>query len=438
MRQASFVLVLSLWGCSSSQSAPGPSGPDAALPAAEGGISDAALPDDGASLDGVGGPETSVHPGDSGVDAAPLTCSDGSPALFDRRSCPGPATPAPTSLVTAVSSATRGDIVSLGGFDEPTAPCVPVLVCAPSGAATMIFSDDPESPSSDGVLYADVIGPGKIRVYVYHTNGGAGLRKFPVVLLNQGSVDVHAVIGPKGVAGPSTDYVGVGKAAILAWLGSVTPTSVTVPAGQRVLLDMDLDAVHAGTNELAHAILDVALDGPVKLSVISLGATGDAVTAAAGLSVLANDGLHVRGTFPGADLRIEASAPLDAASARRLRLGDGVTDVPLPGKDAVDGTAATLGGNYGVAYDLRMSTAAGAAFVISPRGGAWGGAAQISAGQDAPAETLTPLPSSTSSLGADTQAILVGRFAAGSAPQMRLMSAGGSNLGVDLLAVPLP
>jgi hypothetical protein len=301
----------------------------------------------------------------------------------------------------------------------------------------MLFSDDPESPAADGVLYADVIGPGAFRAYVYHTNGGSGLRKFPVVLLNQGTVDVNVVLGPKGVAGPGTDYVAVGKSAITAWLGDTTTQALVVPAGKRVLLDADLDAVHAAAGELAHGILDFTLDGPVKLSVVSVVASEDAATLTASLGLLPDDQLHQRGTFPGATRLLQGTIPLDGASVRHLTLGDGVVDLDLVGHDAVDGTSVSLGGNYGLVYQATLTVGVHTGFVIAPQGGAWGGGAGVPQGEDGPAG-IVALPSATSSLGSQSEAIEVGRFAAQTSVTLTLISAGGSNLPVDLASVPLP
>jgi hypothetical protein len=371
------------------------------------------------------------------ADASPTTCADGSQVLYTRTACAGAALAPTATLVSDCTSATRGDVLSLGGLDEPSAPCAPVLVCTPVGAPTMLFSDDPESPSSDGVLYADVIGPGAFRAYVYHTNGGSGLRKFPVVLLNQGTVDVNATMGAAGIAGPDTDYVAVGKAAIVAWLGPVTSQAVVVPAGQRVLLDADLDAVHAASGELAHAIVDFTLDGPVKLSVVSVEASEDATVVTAGLNLLPSDGLHQRGTFQGAARILQGTAPLDASSVRRLTLGDGVADLDLSGQDAVDGTSVSLSGNYGLAYEVDLAIGVDTALAIAPQGGAWGGGANVPAGEDGPAGIVS-LPSASSSLGSQTEAILLGRFAAQSSASVTLLSAGGSDLPIDVASVPLP
>ena len=351
----------------------------------------------------------------------PATCSGGAPVAYARTSCPGGALTAPSALTSAASSASRGDVLSLGGLDERSSPCAPVNVCVPSNAPVLLFSDEPESPSADGILYADAIGPGSYRAYIYHTNAGTGLRKFPVVLLNQGTALVHVTVGKKGIAGPSSDYVAVGKQAVLAWLMSTATTTLAVAPGHRVLLDADLDAVHAGTNELAHGIVDFTLDGPVKASVVSVSSGSDATKVTAGLSLLANTGMHLRGSFPGAALEIESSAPLDGAGVRHLDLGGGVTDMSLHGHDYVDGTDVTLDGNYGVPYTIRLTLVSNTAILVAPQGGAWGGVASLPLGLDAPAST-TLLPALSDSLGSQAEAIFTGRYAAGSTVELVVMS----------------
>ncbi len=301
----------------------------------------------------------------------------------------------------------------------------------------MLFSDEPELPSTDGVLYADVVGPGRFRVYVYHANGGTALRKFPVVVFNQGTTGAHVIVGARGIAGPSTNYVSIGKSAASSWLRSTAATSLTVPPMTRVLLDATLDTLFAQQNDLVHAIIDFSVDAPVKVSVVSLLSTEATVATTSGLSLLANTGAHSRGTFPNAERIVSALASFDGSTVRKLTLGDGIADLDLAGIDAVDGNAAvTLGGNYGLVYRISLYATTYTALAIAPRGGAWGGAAEISAGSDG-LMGVTLLPSAAEALGTTTQAIAAGRFGAGKVA-LRLSSGGGSSLPVDLVSVPLP
>jgi hypothetical protein len=289
------------------------------------------------------------------------------------------------------------------------------------------------------VLYADTVGPGAYRIYVYHANGGTSLRKFPVVVLNQGAADAHVVIDRAGVApAPSQDYGGLGKTVAAAWLSSPPGPTVTVPAGQRVLLDPALDALHAANAELVHAIYDVHVDAPVKVSVVSVLAGDDAAAITASLSLLPPSGGDGRGTFAGADLLLVPAMPLPGAGVMHWRLGGGVTDADLMGVDATTGNAVDLTGNFGVLYRMHFTASTDVALAIAPRGTFWGGAAEVGPGTDDPNDDVVLLPDAQDQLGTTTDAVLLGRFAAGSAPYARLLTGGGSNLPIDLVMAPLP
>lgn len=326
----------------------------------------------------------------------------------------------------AASDAAPGDVVSMGGLDEDALPCLPVLVCAPADAATMLFSDDPETVTEDGVLYADTFGPGRARVYVYHVNGGTQARKFPVVVLNPGATDAQVTIRREAIGAPGTDYVGIGRGVVTDWEASAVDTVVTVPAGTRVLLDPALDAAHAGKDELVHAILDVDANAPVKVSVVSVLASEDAAVVTASLPLLGDDGLHDRGTFANADLLVVAAAGDGAASARHVRIGDGTTEPELSGTDATTGAAATLGGNYGLAYRFVVANESGGALRIaaSERGGAWAGAEVVSA-------EATALPGASHALDSAVDAVWLATVPGDA--DLSLVSAGGSSLPVDVI-----
>src|SRR5438552_2093906 len=73
----------------------------------------------------------------------------------------------------------------------------------------------------------------------------------------------------RGVGGPSQAYVTIGKDVLGSWIGGMAPMVVTVPAGQRVLLDAALDGKHAAKDELVHAIYDIETNVPLKISIVS-------------------------------------------------------------------------------------------------------------------------------------------------------------------------
>ncbi len=427
-RRLLFVACLSALAVTAAGSLLGACGSDAgSAPGVDAGDephvpSNVAVGDAGPSGDAGAGSDAAPTSDAGDAGASPL-CPTGYWLVADHRACDADASVAPPSVADA--AALPGDVVSLAGLDEGNLPCSPVVVCRPPNAATMLFSDDPESPTSDGVLYADTVGIGRVRIYVYHANGGAALRKFTVVVLNQNANDAHVTIKKKGTATPSTDYVGVGKSVAAAWLDSDLSTAVLVPAGTRVLLDADLDGMHATKDQLVHAIFDVEADANVKISVVSVLAATDAVTATAGLPLLPDDAAHDRGTFPGADLALLVSgAP---QGARHLRLGANVTEPDLGGTDKTTGKAKTLGGNYGVLYTVSVATKTGFSALLSPRGGEWGGVARV-----APMTSAVLMPSAQTSLGATTSAILLGTFGAGTS-SFSLVTAGGSNTPLDVV-----
>jgi hypothetical protein len=404
-------------------------------PGNDGGRLDA--PGGDASNDSAQGAETSLDASRDGDSSSTSPCPSGTQVVLVPAACTGAAVPTPSAWASALSPATRGDVASLDTATLDSAPCLDLTVCQPLSAPSLLFSDSPETPSSDGVLYADTVGPGTYRLYVYQANGGSSARKFPLVVLAQGS-DVHVSIVRRGLGGtPSTDYVGVGKAAVLDWLASTGAGTVTVPAGTRVLLDPALDALHAGSQQLVNAIYDVTLDAAAKISFVSVGATEDAATLTASLPLLPKDPNHDRGTFPGAERWFVAKAPLDASSLRTLRIGDVPLDPPLTGTDRTTGASASLGGNYGVLYRVQVQLAATAGVTLFARGGDWGGGGDVPPGTDG-ATTPVALPSATSALSAGSQAAVVGLFATGTALSFSLMSAGGSSLPVDVALAPLP
>jgi hypothetical protein len=374
---------------------------------------------------------------DALTDAPAGPCPSGSSRIVDGTACPGADVVTPPSWASSIQAASRGNIVSLDTATLDSAPCLPLDVCQPASAPTLLFSDSPETPSTDGVLYADSIGPGSYRLYVYQANAGSASRKFPVVVLNQGASDAHVVIVRRGLGGsPSTDYVGVGKAAAIDWLASSGAGTVTVPAATRVLLDPALDALHANTQELVHAIYDVTLDASLKVSFVSVASGEDAASVTASLALLPADANHTRGTFPGAERWLLATTAVDATTLRRLRLGDAPLDPPLSGTDATSGASVTLGGNYGVVYRLGVQLSASAGLAAFARGGDWGGGAGVPAGADGTASPVA-LPLAKSALSAGNQAVLLGRFATGTALDVQLLSAGGSSLPIDVAVAPL-
>ncbi|MHB8418518.1 MAG: hypothetical protein ACYDCL_10610 [Myxococcales bacterium] len=388
-------------------------------------------PDGGALADA--GADGGTTPDAGPADAGPLPDAGAgcAPSLGGAVGCSGSACP--------WAAANPGDVVPLGSLDPAALP-PPALAVAPApDAGTLVFSDDPETVGGSGVLYRDTVGPGPVRLFVYHVNGGSLARKISVVLENASPQQaVTVAVKARALAGPSTNYLYTGKVAVQRWLSSAGALPFTVPTSQAALLDSALDGTALATGELINAIYDLALDGPLTVSVVSLQATTDTLASYTGLTLLAGDG-HQRGTFWPDELVAagDPSCPLDTSW--------GALDFPLPPSDSVHGTDATTGqtevldGQYGVLtrIDLSVTSSDGRslALLLDPRGGAYGGAASVPAGLTAGG--IWALPSATDS--ALDQGIVVGRYAPQGQPEIGPLVwtlSGGSSAPVDLLLVP--
>jgi hypothetical protein len=203
-----------------------------------------------------------------------------------------------------------------------------------------------------------------------------------------------------------------------------------------VVVDSDLDALVADPGELIHAIIEVQISGPLKISIVSVAEDDDAVLVTAGLNLLPDTGLHVRGTFPLADRLLLAR---HVSGLGRLRLGgDQAFDPDLNGTSFVDGTNVTLSGNFGVTYDVRIiEPATELAVMLNPRAGAWAGAMFGSAGIDANAG-LVALPNMGLTADDSDEVIALGRYTSAISIGTKLLTAGGSSLPVHFVAMPLP
>ena len=407
---------------------------------------DAGAPDgglDAGELPGDGGPDAGIVV-DAGTTADAGLPDAGSSATDAGAGCPtlaGGATPC-AGAACPFASASPGDVVSLGGLDVPALPPPALGATAAPGAATLIFSDDPETVPSSGILYADTVGPGPVRLFVYHVNGATNPVKITVVLENPSpgaTVLVQRLASAR--AGPSSNYLYVGKVAIERWLQSGPDPTLSVPPGQAALLDSTLDGTAVPTGDLMHAIIDLSLDGPLRLVVAALDSTASTLASYGSLSQLPR-GAHQRGTFQPADVvaaPLPADCPYDTAfGALRVALGEaGPAGIAVTGFDATTGGAAeTLAGQYGVRttvnLDLQSSDGRSLALLVNPRGGAYGGAATF----DGSAVTL---PAASTSLSDSSEAILVGTLAPGPTPRpvsLVWSMPGGSSGPVDLLLVP--
>jgi hypothetical protein len=353
--------------------------------------------------------------------------------------------PTPAQLATDLAAGGQGDVISLSGVLPLTCPEIPMTGTWTGGS--LIFSDSPETVPTRGKLYEDTFpatsGTTYNRMWVYHVNGKpSGKMKLTVLIKNVDTSAGTLTIQKKGLAGPSTAFVTVGKLGFQRWLQSTAGTGVSVPAGSTVRLDTSFEAL-MNPGYLMHGIFDISMTKSYKATICALDQNDNALTVCPGLPVLARD-VHDRGTFPNAD------KIYDTQSGFVINTIDGIQQFPLNsssasdpdavGVDATDGTPMTLQGNIGVLYRIHLQTDAddglNLGFLLNPRGGYWGTAVNASPGLLAGGIFLCP--AATEGLSDNTKACIEGRYSPGGglSTWMQWMMSGGSNAPVRVIAVP--
>ena len=354
------------------------------------------------------------------------------------------ATPPP--LAADLNDGLPAAVISLAGVDPLACPEVPMFSTWSGGR--LIFSDSPEAPDTPGRLYEDgtldaTDEATRNRVFLYHANGGEGIRvKFAVVITNLGASDGILIVRKRGLAGPTADYLYAGKVAFKRWLLSRPSPPVSVPAGTVVSLDSELDQVTAAPVELVHGIWDYSFDQPHKIAVCVLEASDDPLTCT-DLPLLQRD-THQRGTFDRADkvYSTDRDAMIDSINdIQQFPIaGDTPNDPDATGTDQTDGSPQVLGGNYGILYRVRLQTLSSDSrnlgFLFNPRGGPWGGAVRASRG-------ITPgsvflIPPSTAAVDSNTVGAIEGKYAPDPSQViwMQFMPTGGSSLPLRVVAAP--
>lgn len=237
----------------------------------------------------------------------------------------------------------------------------------------LLFSDSPERPRQEGLLYRDTV-RGEARVLAYHANGLGRPARLVVLARDVGGAGGVLVTTRRGAATtPGPDPV-VGQQTLLRCLASrpLAPRSLP-PGGAAVLYRSESLAPDAVTS----VMLDLHVGAPTRLSVLMLADAGPLAPAGLeALPVLARDDRHQRGTFRGANRRVRLTLP---AGTARLTLGGG-EDPALRGTDALTGEEQVLLGNYGVLYTLEVRGAGGRRLALSPRGGVYRGVLGVEEG----------------------------------------------------------
>lgn len=354
-----------------------------------------------------------------------------------------------TALEEAIRAAEIGDVITLGN------PSVIRLNPAGSGifgdeGGTFFYSDDPESVTQNGILYADDLPAGRHRIYLYHTNDTATPRKFSVVLENLGSEAATVAFARRSLPTPSGNYFLVGKTGSeLFYTNTDLPPTITIPTGERAIMDVAVEELSISTNQLLASIHDYDTDQPLRVSSVMVGTGDDTLAVFDSLTPSPTDGFARQGTFPAT--RLVTTTPLEYTTTssldgrRVIRIADTgdpfPSDPPLEGFDAQRETSTTLAGNFGIEYDLTVNVSApdgrDVALLVNPRGGGYAGWFRttfdgVTVETQAPANQLNVLDPNQGTLIA-----LISPPAEPTPLRIQFIPAGASNLPFHLLFLPI-
>ncbi len=331
---------------------------------------------------------------------------------------------------------------------DPTQGLAPMSCPLQATGPTLVFSDGPEQVPGPGILYQDTVS-GKVRVYLYHVNDSPSPLHIGALLTNQGSAPITIYLTRQGVAGPSSDFVAVGKQAEHIWFEPMEQQQFTLmPGGSFFLGNLVQHAVAKG--QAVNGIYDFLTTAPVQVSVV---AETQPAASTAGLSVLPSTvlnaaGTPMRGTFTGADLTCTASETVPGSGRMMFSFGQGGnTGSFLVGTSAVDGGARVVDyGNYGVLYQVNLSLTSSSssrydsyAVMLHPRGGPFAGTSVTTGGVGNPG--VVPLPYNQPFVSQANDAVLMGIYqlhpVAVTVADMSWMSAASTSLPIDLLIYPV-
>ncbi|ADV66700.1 stalk domain-containing protein [Deinococcus maricopensis] len=289
--------------------------------------------------------------------------------------------PMDTPLTYALKYAQPGDT-----FSDPNVLRYPAL--APQSVtagptAPLLFSDSPEAPTQSGVLYQDSI-TGRARTLAYHINGLRRPARLYVLARNTESRPVELRSERLGETAPTRIEGLLGQVTLLEYFANSGTTQIVLQPGETAAAYAS-PTLNPGSG--VNVMQDLNVSGRVELTFVML-EDGLAPTqqVVQQLPYLAPDGRHQRGTFPDAVRTLRVNLTQFPA---RLVIGDGNIDPATLGTDVLTGTPQRLVGNYGVLYDLEVTGAAGTAVALSPRGGLYRGAMQIT---DGPLQQVIKLP----------------------------------------------
>lgn len=322
---------------------------------------------------------------------------------------------------------------------------LPIAMSTALDTGTLLFSDSPEYVTEDGILYGDKV-TGDVRVYFYHVNQSSIPKKVVVMAYNPSDEPVSIILRGYQYTKPSTSYYLVGKQLSTMYYEGDTPINrVTVAPHGYTLVGSRLNGVAVQPDELFSGIVDMTVPISMYISTLMMPMDTDPVAFIQQQKYLPSDNVKLRGTFRGKDRSLRTLVPYAPSDGvGYIKIGDGIDDRFLRGRDVMDNRESENTGNYGVDYSIAIRTKGDGPIhmYFNPQGGEYAGVAELiyadPSGKTAGDKKIVSLPREKLSMGlGDPYAIqYVDTFNAGTNVTVHIMPPGAANLPVRIILVP--
>ena len=270
-------------------------------------------------------------------------------------------------------------------------------------------SNSPEAVAQAGIVYRSEASD-SFRLMYHHMNDSTEHQYLYVIAENNSPDQVTLKTLKSGVAGPDKDYMHLGQVVAMQYLLSKPSNSITIQPGEKVILNPNLR--HLKYKEAVTGMQDYHADGAITISII-MGPkeapeqeevpaqhesnvttitqvesiisepppvrTAEEIIAEKidyllSLPVLPRNTKQIRGVFHGADCLVTVQANDDAMEKIILGKEESGFDTWLEGVDPLTGEVVKNLGNYGVVYQIRISSPTKTGILLNPRGRIYKGA----------------------------------------------------------------
>lgn len=236
------------------------------------------------------------------------------------------------------------------------------------GGPTLLFSNSPETVTGKGVLYADKV-MGDTRILYHHRNGmqnSSKNTKLVIVVENKGNEPVTITQTKKSNGGTSEDILHLGQIVTRRYFNSNVADKIVLQANEKRYL-YDTGTINWPDYESFSGIMEFHSDKIITVTVAAVGKSFQ-LSELESLKVLPRDGVHTRGTFPQANKHYNISIPGDQPSKIMFGQKEDGMDSWIDGYDALTGAKEQNKGNYGVLYELELTSDEKTGVLLNPRG----------------------------------------------------------------------